>query len=102
MEGAGIMAGDLVILKETENARPGSIVAVTVDGETTLKTLQKRRGRWLLAPANRRYSAIEINSPATIHGVVTAVMRVVDGEPTRATVPQRRPRAHVRTREEHS
>ncbi len=102
MEGIGILPGDLVIVKETRNARPGSIVAVTVDGETTLKTLLKRRGKCVLAPANRRYSAIEINSPATIHGVVTAVMRIVDGEATRATVPQHTPKAHLRTIGEHS
>ncbi len=101
MEGAGILAGDLVIVNETRNAQPGSIVAVTVDGETTLKILRKKSGKWLLVPANPRYSAIEVNSPATIHGVVTAVMRIVDGEPTRAAVPQWRPKAHVRTKGEH-
>ncbi len=102
MEGAGILAGDLVVVKETRNARPGTIVAVTLEGETTLKTLRQQRGRWVLAPANPKYSAIEINSPATIRGVVTAVMRIMDGKPTQTVVARETRTARVRTREGHS
>ena len=75
MEGVGILAGDLVIVRHAKTARPDSVVAVTVAGESTLKMLQHREGKWYLIAANPRYPRIEIQSPAIVHGVVTAVMR---------------------------
>lgn len=82
MEGVGIYADDLVIVRQTRTANPGAIVAVTVDGESTLKLLQHREGKWTLVAANTKYAPIEIQSPAIVHGVVTAVMREIkEGNP---------------------
>ncbi len=75
MEGVGILDRDLVVVRQTRSANSGSAVAVTIDGESTLKLLVERRGKWLLMAANPRYAPIEIASPTIIHGVVIAVMR---------------------------
>jgi len=82
MEGVGIFADDYVIVRQARVATPGCVVAVTVEGESTLKLLQHREGKWSLLAANPKYAAIEIKSPAIVHGVVTAVMRnLKEGNP---------------------
>ena len=75
MEGVGILDRDFVVVRQTKSASSRSVVAVTIDGESTLKLLIERSRKWLLVAANPRYTPIEIQSPAIIHGVVTAVMR---------------------------
>ena len=77
MEGVGILDGDLVVVRQAKTASSGSVVAVTIDGESTLKLLQQRKGRSVLVAANPKYAPIEIKSAAVLHGVVTAVMRVL-------------------------
>lgn len=77
MDGAGILDGDIVVVRKSSNPQPGDIVAATVDGETTLKTIRRQRNKWLLVPANPRYPNIAVDADATIHGVVTALMRHV-------------------------
>ena len=80
MEGAGIFEGDLVVVREAGERRPGEIVAATVSGETTLKRLERRGRAWILAPENPRYRSIEINTEdVKIHGVVIAVLRALHG-----------------------
>ncbi len=77
MEGVGILDGDLVVVRQAKTASSGSVVAVTIDGESTLKLFQQRKGRSVLVAANPKYAPIEIKSAAVLHGVVTAVMRVL-------------------------
>ena len=55
-----------------------SKVARSIDGESTLNLLQQRNGGWVLVAANPEYAPIEIKSSAVAHGVVTAVMRVIE------------------------
>lgn len=81
MEGAGILEGDLVIVRQASVASPGKIVAVTVDGESTLKILHRDGEVWKLVSANPKYLPIEIKSPAVIHGQVTAVLRKLVNKP---------------------
>lgn len=100
MEGAGILAGDLVVVRQARTAKHGDIVAVTIDGETTLKVLQQTRGKWLLVAANPRYAAIKIESEAVIHGVVTAMMRTLECR-TLSPVEWRKSRASIPTRRDH-
>lgn len=76
MSGAGIFEGDHVVIRRQSNAGLGDVVAVTLDGETTLKTLDKRGTRLLLVPDNPRYRPIEVKSEsAVIHGVVVGLLR---------------------------
>jgi SOS-response transcriptional repressor LexA len=80
MEGAGILDGDLVVVREAGEPRPGDIVAATVSGETTLKRLERQERCWILAPDNPRYKAIKIiTEDVKIHGVVIAVLRALRG-----------------------
>jgi repressor LexA len=55
MLGAGILPGDLVIVRKQSDAESGQIVVAMVEDEATVKTLRKRRKRIELHPANDRY-----------------------------------------------
>jgi repressor LexA len=53
---AGILDGDLVIIKSTDTATSGEIVVALVEGEeATLKRLRKKGASIALEPANRNY-----------------------------------------------
>ena len=53
---AGILHGDLVIIKSADTASSGEIVVALVEGEeATLKRLRKKGGSIALEPANRNY-----------------------------------------------
>jgi repressor LexA len=53
---AGILNGDLVVIKRVDNANSGEIVVALVEGEeATLKRLRKKGASIALEPANRAY-----------------------------------------------
>jgi len=53
---AGILNGDLVVIKRVDTANSGEIVVALVEGEeATLKRLRKKGGSIALEPANRNY-----------------------------------------------
>ncbi len=58
MTGAGILPGDLVLVRKQKTARSGQIVVALVEDEATVKTFQKKRGRIELHPQNPRYRPI--------------------------------------------
>jgi repressor LexA len=67
---AGILAGDIVIIRRQPTVEEGEIAAVTVDGEGTLKRWQVREkavgsNRSItvrLSPANARFAPLEIDA----------------------------------------
>lgn len=73
---AAICNGDYVVIRQQPNAENGEIVAAMLDGEATVKTLQRKDGQVWLLPHNRDYSPID-GTHATILGKVTAVLRRV-------------------------
>ena len=76
MEGAGILGGDHVIVRQQGIADSGEIVAATLNGETTLKRLVREGDRTFLVAENPRYQPIEITTDAAmIHGVVVGLLR---------------------------
>jgi repressor LexA len=76
MINAGILEDDHVIIRKQEIANDGDIVAVTVEGETTLKRLKQQDGRTLLVPENSDYQPIDITTAsAIVHGVVIGLLR---------------------------
>ena len=77
MEGAAILNGDVAIIDPKLPARSGSIVCATVNGETTLKYLERRQDRQWLVPANPRYRAIPVGEDSQVHGVLTVLLRRV-------------------------
>lgn len=80
MQGADIINGDLVLVRKQPTADDGQVVVVTLDGETTLKTLRKKGGQVSLMAENPRYRAIGIHTEsAMVQGVVVAVVRRFPG-----------------------
>lgn len=70
---AGILAGDLVIVRAQQTAEDGDIVVARIDDETTVKKFKKKGGQPILLPANPRYSPIQ--GPFEIVGKVIEVRR---------------------------
>lgn len=58
---ANINNGDLVVIEQTQGPNNGDIVAVNLDGNATLKTLEMKEGLVKLNPANKKYQPIVVN-----------------------------------------
>jgi repressor LexA len=76
MVDAAIADGDWVVVRQQPDADNGEIVAAMIDGEATVKTLQRRDGHAWLLPHNEAYSPIPADE-ATVLGRVVAVLRKV-------------------------
>ncbi|GAA5145844.1 transcriptional repressor LexA [Nocardioides marinquilinus] len=76
MVDAAICHGDYVVIRKEQTARDGEIVAALIDGEATVKTLQRKDGHVWLMPHNAAFDPID-GTDATILGIVTAVLRKV-------------------------
>lgn len=74
---AGILDKDIVIVERTQNATPGQIVVVNLEGEFTVKTLRKTGRRLFLDPANPNYPSLPLDGYAehSLIGVVRGVVR---------------------------
>ena len=75
MKDVGIMPGDMVIVDRGMAAKSGQIVIAQVDGEWTMKYLEKRGDAFYLVAANEKYKPIRPKNELKIAGVVTAVVR---------------------------
>jgi len=71
----GIRDGDIVIVRRQQTAHNGETVAVLLDGEVTLKKLDRADGRVMLRPANAAFAPIEVTGDLEIQGVVVALLR---------------------------
>ncbi len=58
MRDAGILSGDIVIVRQQPDAEPGDIVVALVGDEATVKTFRRNRGRVELHPANPAFQPI--------------------------------------------
>lgn len=74
MIGAGILDGDLIIVRKESTARPGQIVVALIEDEATCKRLHLQHGEVWLMPENPDYPPID-GSECTILGIVSAVYR---------------------------
>jgi repressor LexA len=77
MTGAGILPGDLVVVRRQERAADGAIVVAVVDGEATVKRLRLRRGRVELHAENPDFAPIVVAGSEDLHilGQVVEVRR---------------------------
>ena len=75
MNGAGIQAGDIVIVEKGAAAKVGDIVIAIVDNEFTLKYLDKDKNQFVLRPANLAYPVIRPRGDLEIFGVVVGQFR---------------------------
>ena len=74
MINAGILDGDLVIVRPQPNADDGQIVVARIEDEATVKRLSRKNGQVWLLPENDAYSPID-GSEAELIGLVKAVIR---------------------------
>src|SRR5688500_13014949 len=77
---AGILDGDLVVIRAQSDASNGDIVAAQMSGETgeseaTVKRFRRDNGRILLVPENQNMEPIEAPADLRILGKVVAVLR---------------------------
>ena len=75
MIGAGIHDGDVAIVEKRHLAKDGDIVVAIVDGEFTLKTLGRERGKYVLLPANPAFPVIRPQGTLEIFGVLVGLVR---------------------------
>lgn len=77
MKDAGIDDGDILIVDRYLKPENGSVVVAQVDGEFTVKYLQKRHGRVSLKAANESFPEIIFRDEQTLEiwGVVTAAIK---------------------------
>jgi repressor LexA len=73
---AAISDGDWVVVRQQQDADNGDIVAAMIDGEATVKTLQRKNGHAWLLPHNSAYEPIPADE-ATILGRVVSVLRKI-------------------------
>jgi repressor LexA len=75
MSGDGIMPRDLVVIKPQRAANHGDLVAVMLDGETTVKRLNFSPRGNMLMPSNPAYNPIPINTEN--HHVIGRVIGLI-------------------------
>jgi repressor LexA len=77
VEGGRIENGDLVIVRQQAMAEPGHIVVALIDGEATIKRLQKTAAYWVLKPesTNPNHKPILVGPDFQIQGIVRAVLK---------------------------
>ena len=76
MSGAEIHAGDLLAVDKHLEADHGHVVVAVVDGDCTVKRLERRGDSWWLVPANPAFKPYQIRTGEELHiwGVVTHVV----------------------------
>lgn len=78
MVDAGILDGDLVVVRSQPDADDGEIVAALVDGEeATVKRLRRRNGKVQLISENPAYAPMEFEGGVSVLGKVVSVLRRV-------------------------
>lgn len=82
MTDAGILDGDVAIVRQQSTAEHGDIVVALVDDQdATVKKLERDAGTVRLVPMNSKYEPIVISPPRTlrVQGRVIGVRRDLDG-----------------------
>ena len=76
MINAGILDGDLVLVKPQQEATNGSIVVALVDGDATVKRFERGNGHVKLIAENPAYEPI-VTTNVSLVGVVRGVIRLL-------------------------
>lgn len=77
MINAGILSGDLVVVRPQQTAMDGQIVVARIGDEATVKRLSRRNGQVWLLPENPDFQPID-GSEAELIGLVKAVVRLYE------------------------
>jgi repressor LexA len=78
MRDAGILEGDLLAVRRTQEARNGQIVVARVGDDVTVKRLRRRGGTIELLPENPDYAPIVIDARSgdfTLEGIGVGLLR---------------------------
>ncbi len=77
MVGAGILAGDYVVVRQGSDVRAGDVVVAGIPGEeATVKTFGRRGGKVVLEPANEAYEPLVLDpAEVDVFGKVVTVLR---------------------------
>lgn len=78
MVGAGILEGDLVIVRPAREVRSGDIVVALLHDEATVKRFMQINDRRYLKPENSKYQNIYPEDEWTIQGKVVGVIRQLE------------------------
>ncbi len=81
MRNAGILDGDLVLVRRQPVAQQGEIVAALVNNEATVKYFKTKKDTVVLEPANPDFQPITLgkDDQFSIAGKVVASIRIIDG-----------------------
>jgi len=80
MKDAGILPGDMVVVRSQPTAASGDIVVALVDDEATVKTLYLGKQHVELRPANPAFDLMRFDpSDVAILGKVVEVRRILEG-----------------------
>ncbi|MBE6904201.1 MAG: transcriptional repressor LexA [Ruminococcaceae bacterium] len=74
MKNAGILNGDIIVVRRTPVADNGDIIVALIDDEATVKRFYKEGGRFVLRPENSAYKPIILDELKVL-GKVTSVIR---------------------------
>ena len=74
MRDAGILDGDLVVVRRADTARDGEIVVAMIEDEATVKRLRRADGKVHLMPENDAFAPIVVDE-VVLSGVVVGVLR---------------------------
>jgi len=66
MEKAGILSGDIAVIKQQRTAKNNDIVVAVIEDEATLKRFYKRKNEVVLHPENPKYEDIILNGDKDI------------------------------------
>jgi len=77
MRDAGVDNGDLLVIDKSLNYRKGALAVCFINGEFTLKRVQRHNGQVWLVPANPAYQPIPVSAEADfmIWGIVTYIIK---------------------------
>ncbi|MDR2734718.1 MAG: transcriptional repressor LexA [Spirochaetota bacterium] len=76
MTGAGIMNGDLVLVRMQTHASDGDIVVALIDSETTIKRFFRRQRGVVLKPENPAYKEMPLSAVDILGKVVWVFRRI--------------------------
>ena len=79
MKNAGISSGDVMIVDRALEPKNNTIVLAVLDGEFTVKRIQKKADELFLKPENKNFKAIQITEEMNfqVWGVVTHIIHKV-------------------------
>lgn len=77
MTGAGINGGDILVVDRSLSPHDGDVIIALLDGDFTVKRMQRRGNSITLLPAHNDYHPIHVRSDDDfeVWGVVTGVVR---------------------------